>query len=66
MVVVQTGDLTGLSRVSCLWVLAAEGEGLDVGVEQDGEGFSGLPVDGVVVGQDVELVEEGLVGEAAQ
>ncbi|WP_261795095.1 hypothetical protein [Brevibacterium senegalense] len=43
----------------------ADGEGLDVGVEEDVERHAGVAVDGVVV-EDDELVEEGLVGDPAQ
>ncbi|MGO3358996.1 MAG: hypothetical protein ACTILK_08420 [Bifidobacterium crudilactis] len=64
MVVVQTLDLTGLiSRFSSL--LSCGGELLHVRVEEDAERFAGLGVDVVVV-LDVELVEEGLVGDPAQ
>ncbi|WP_191090024.1 hypothetical protein [Nesterenkonia ebinurensis] len=44
--------------------LPADGEGLDVGVEEDVERDAGVTVDSVVVGDD-ELVEEGLVGDPA-
>ncbi|MEK0218618.1 hypothetical protein WM014_07345 [Bifidobacterium mongoliense] len=64
MVVVQTHDLTGLiSRFHSS--LPRGGELLHVRVEEDAERFAGLGVDVVVV-LDVELVEEGLVGDAAQ
>ncbi|MGO3151992.1 MAG: hypothetical protein ACTIJJ_05130 [Galactobacter sp.] len=45
--------------------LLAEGEGLDVAVEEHVERDAGFAVDGVIVGDD-ELVEEGLVGDPSQ
>ncbi|MFQ6484664.1 hypothetical protein ACLMLA_06440 [Brachybacterium epidermidis] len=44
--------------------LLADGEGLDVAVEEHVERHAGFAVDGVVVGDD-ELVEEGLIGDPA-
>ncbi|WP_167854064.1 hypothetical protein [Brevibacterium aurantiacum] len=44
--------------------LLADGEGLDLAVEEHVERDAGLAMDGVVVGDD-ELVEEGLVGDPA-
>ncbi|WP_300345329.1 hypothetical protein [Nesterenkonia sp.] len=46
-------------------LLAAQRGGLDLGVEQDVEGLAGLPVHDIGF-CDVELVEERLVGCAAQ
>ncbi len=63
-VVVQTNDITGLSSRLRRPSLPADGEGLDVGVEEDVERDAGVTVDSVVVGDD-ELVEEGLVGDPA-
>ncbi|WP_060763006.1 hypothetical protein [Propionibacterium freudenreichii] len=61
MVVVQTGDLTGLiSRFNSS--LPCGGELLYFRVEEDVEGLAGLAVDMVVV-LDVELLEERLVGD---
>ncbi|WP_255662367.1 MULTISPECIES: hypothetical protein [Micrococcales] len=42
--------------------MAADGEGLDVRVEEHVERHSGFGVDGVVVVDD-EFVEEGLIGD---
>ena len=64
LVVVQTNDLSGLSsRFDSS--LPCGGELLYVWVKEDVEGLAGLSVD-VVVGLDVELVEEGLVGDPPQ
>ncbi|MEE8737009.1 hypothetical protein [Bifidobacterium subtile] len=64
MVVVQTNDLSGLnSRFDSS--LPCGGELLYVWVEEDVEGLAWLAVD-LVVHLDVELVEEGLVGDAPQ
>ena len=63
MVDVQTIDLTGLiSRFN--GSLSLDSEPLNVLVEEDGEGLAWPAVDDVA-GLDVELVEEGLVGDAA-
>ncbi|HQY96686.1 MAG: hypothetical protein L0H96_00615 [Humibacillus sp.] len=45
--------------------LLADGEGLDVAVEEHVERDAGFAVDGVVISDD-ELVEEGLVGDPAE
>src|SRR5699024_9097948 len=58
-VVVQTGDITGLSsRLRLPSLAVAEGESLDIGVEEHVERDAGFAVDGVVV-EDDESVEEG-------
>ena len=64
MFVVQTHDGRCLSSRLVL-CLRAEGESLHVRVEEDVEGLAGLAVD-LVVGGDVELVEEGLIGGSPQ
>jgi len=64
MVDAQTIDLTGLiSRFN--GSLSLDGEPLNFLVEEDGEGLAWPGVD-LVVGLDVELVEERLVGDASQ
>lgn len=62
--VAQTDDITGLSSRFRRPSLLADGEGLDVAVEEHLERDAGFAVDGVVIGDD-ELVEEGLVGDPA-
>ena len=64
MFVVQTHDERSLSSRLVL-CLRAEGESLHVRVEEDVERLAGSAVD-LVVGGDVELVEEGLVGGSSQ
>ncbi|MCW5950924.1 MAG: hypothetical protein KIT69_01500 [Propionibacteriaceae bacterium] len=64
-IVVQTADIWGLKPRFRRPPLSADGEGLYLRVEEHVERFAWLAVD-AVVGQNDQLVEEGLVGHPSQ